>query len=107
MPPTRTGMSYLRPRASTTFSNRKALRARSGSPRNCSRTNGCSSVSLLIGVVTRTSLPACSRPSTYLPSDGQYDGIQGFSLLLACCTLAAFLGDGFHLGDDRARRAHD
>src|SRR5436305_15126514 len=29
-----------------------------------------------MGVVTRTSLPAFSRPSTYLPREGQYDAIQ-------------------------------
>src|SRR5215510_2581798 len=68
-------MSYWRPCASVTFSNRKALRWLSGKPRNCSRTSGCSSVSLLIGTVTRTSLPACSSPSTYCPSVGQYDAV--------------------------------
>src|SRR5215467_65352 len=68
-------MSNLRPCASVTFSNRKALRWLSGNPRNCSRTSGCSSVSLLIGTVTRTSLPACSSPSTYLPRVGQYDAV--------------------------------
>ncbi len=62
MAPISTGMSYLRPLLSTTFSNRKALRAVSGNPRNCKRTSGCSSVSLLIGLVTRISLPARSSP---------------------------------------------
>src|SRR5438477_11948175 len=94
-------MSYLRPRESTTFSNRKAWRWRSGRPRNCSRTSGCSSVSLLIGIVTRTSLPARSRPSTYLPSVGQYDPIR------LSPSLPAFVDDGFHCCDDRFRRAHD
>src|SRR3954471_9562899 len=111
--PTSTGMSYLRPRASTTFSNRNALRWLSGSPRNCSRTSGCSSVSLLIGVVTRTSLPACSRPATYLPSVGQYEAIKfswsvdvrkyrrtihGFGRVL---NLSPLVGDRLHFGDDR------
>src|SRR5882757_6711163 len=107
-PPTSTGMSYLRPRESITFSNRKALRWLSGSPRNCSRTSGCNSVSLLIGMVTRMSLPACSRPSTYLPSEGQYDAIQcSLGGLYSEFGLAAFVGDGFHLGDDGRRGRHD
>jgi hypothetical protein len=62
--PSKTGMSYLRPRLSMTFSNKKALRWLSGSPRNCSRTSGCISVSLFTGIVTRTSFPALSSPST-------------------------------------------
>jgi hypothetical protein len=44
--PNRTGMSYDRPCASATFSNRKAFLSFSSSPRNCSRTRGWSSVSL-------------------------------------------------------------
>src|SRR5262249_39071455 len=76
-------MAYLRPFASVTFSNRNALRWDSGSPRNCRRTSGCSSVSLLIGTVTRTSLPAFSSPSTYWPSVGQYDVIPCLRDLLS------------------------
>src|SRR5262249_45759229 len=97
-------MSYLRPRASTTFSNRNALRWLSGRPRNCRRTSGCSSVSLLIGTVTRTSLPARSSASTYWPSVGQYDAIK-FSPQVY--VLSTFACDGFHLGDDRRRRRDD
>src|SRR4051812_6715896 len=59
-PPTNTGLSYLRPFESTTFSKRNALRSASLSPRNCQRTSGCSSVSLLISRRTRTSLPLAS-----------------------------------------------
>src|SRR3954452_4937214 len=106
-------MSDLRPRLSTTFSNRKARRWFSGSPRNCKRTSGCSSVSLLIGAVTRTSLPALSRPSTYLPSVGQYEAIKfswrldvrkyrrTFHGLGRVLNLSPFVGDRLHLGDDR------
>src|SRR3954452_5787201 len=107
--PTSTGMSYLCPRPSTTFSNRNALRWLSGNPRNCSRTSGCSSVSLLIGVVTRTSLPARSRPSTYLPSVGQYEAIKPSQVAGArrrrrankLLVLSSFVRDGLHFGDDR------
>src|SRR3954467_12336720 len=117
--PTNTGMSYLCPRLSITFSNKNALRWFSGSPRNCKRTSGCSSVSLLIGVVTRTSLPALSRPSTYLPSVGQYEAIKfswrvdartyrrtihGFGRVL---NLSPFVGDRLHLGDDRRWGRHN
>src|SRR5262249_13996436 len=102
--PTSTGMSYLRPFASTTFSNRNALRWLSGRPRNCRRTSGCSSVSLLIGTVTRTSLPARSSASTYWPSVGQYDAIN---FLLTFRVLSALIGDRFQLGHDGRRRRHD
>src|ERR1051325_5246412 len=54
-------MSYLRPWLSVTLVKRKALRSFSGMPpRNCQRTSGCISVSLLIGRVTRTRSPAAS-----------------------------------------------
>src|SRR4051812_22413576 len=104
--PTSTGMSYLCPRLSTTFSNRNALRWLSGNPRNCSRTSGCSSVSLLIGVVTRRSLPARSRPSTYLPSVDQYEAIKSSRVgarrrANELLVLSSFVRDGLHFGDDR------
>src|SRR5688500_5003238 len=46
----------LSPRALVTFSNRKPLRWSCCRPRNCQRTSGISSVSLLIGTVMRVSL---------------------------------------------------
>src|SRR2546423_14702861 len=55
-------MSYLRPLLSTTLVNRNAFLSRSSMPpRNCQRTSGCISVSLLIGRSTRISSPALSR----------------------------------------------
>src|SRR5262245_28671902 len=51
----------LSPRALVTFSNRNPVRCSSDSPRNCQRTSGISSVSLLIGMVTRVSLPRRCR----------------------------------------------
>src|SRR4051812_44550106 len=66
-------MSYLRPLLSMTLLKRKALRSFSAMPpRNCQRTSGCSSVSLLIGRSTVISSPAwssafrCSCRSAYL-----------------------------------------
>src|SRR5690349_17946579 len=54
-------MSYLRPLLSITFVNRNALRSFSAMPpRNCQRTSGCISVSLLIGRSTRMRSPASS-----------------------------------------------
>src|SRR6478609_9756914 len=54
-------MSYLRPLESVTLVNRKALRSFSAMPpRNCQRTSGCISVSLLIGRSTVMSSPAAS-----------------------------------------------
>src|ERR1700722_1315991 len=54
-------MSYLRFLLSTTLVNRKALRSFSSMPpRNCQRTSGCISVSLLMGRSTVTSRPALS-----------------------------------------------
>src|SRR3954468_17650845 len=54
-------MSYLRPLLSVTLVNRNALRSFSAMPpRNCQRTSGCISVSLLIDRSTRTSKPAAS-----------------------------------------------
>src|SRR4029079_14160457 len=73
--PTATGMSYLRPLLSTTFLKRKALRSFSAMPpRNCHRTKGCISVSLLIARSTVMSRPAfssaarCSCRSEYFRS---------------------------------------
>src|SRR6185312_517847 len=59
--PTATPPGTGRPLASTTFSNRKPLRSASGRPRNCQRTSGISSVSLLITREMRRSLPLASR----------------------------------------------
>src|SRR6476661_4730712 len=53
--PTATPPLRLSPRALVTFSNRKPVRCSSFSPRNCQRTSGINSVSLLIGIVTRRS----------------------------------------------------
>src|SRR3954468_16550477 len=53
--PTATPPFRLSPRALVTFSNRKPVRCSSFNPRNCHRTSGISSVSLLIGMVTRRS----------------------------------------------------
>src|SRR5229473_6281998 len=54
-------MSYLRPLLSVTLVNRKALRSFSAMPpRNCQRTSGCISVSLLIARSTRMRSPAAS-----------------------------------------------
>src|SRR5690348_4033995 len=54
-------MSYLRPLPSVTLVKRKALRSFSAMPpRNCQRTSGCISVSLLIARSTRMRRPASS-----------------------------------------------
>src|SRR3954466_3443606 len=74
-------MSYLRPLLSVTLENRNALRSFSAMPpRNCQRTSGCISVSLLIARCTRMSSPAlsrasrCSCRSAYLRSAISVDG---------------------------------
>src|SRR3954471_19942270 len=55
-------MSYFLPLLSVTLRKRKALRSFSAMPpRNCQRTSGCISVSLLIGRSTVISKPAASR----------------------------------------------
>src|SRR5215217_7458443 len=72
-----------------------------------------------MGVVTRTSLPALSRPSTYLPSVGQYEAIK-FSWRAdvrkyhrtihsvgRVLNLSPFVGDRLHLGDDSGRGTDD
>src|SRR5205085_5782555 len=57
-------MSYLRPLLSVTLVKRKALRSFSAMPpRNCQRTSGCISVSLLIARSTRIRRPASSSAS--------------------------------------------
>src|SRR5690348_848644 len=68
-------MSYLRPLLSVTLEKRNAFRSFSAMPpRNCQRTSGCISVSLLIARGTRISRPAlssasrCSCRSGYLRS---------------------------------------
>jgi len=60
---TTTGMSYLHPLASVTWVNRNAfLSGSSIPPRNCQRTRGCISVSLLIGPVDRDEQPGALEP---------------------------------------------
>src|SRR3954471_15145706 len=55
-------MSYFLPLLSVTLRKRKALRSFSAMPpRNCQRTSGCISVSLLIGRSTVIRRPAASR----------------------------------------------
>src|SRR5580765_6225830 len=105
-------MSYLRPLLSVTWLNRNALRSFSAMPpRNCQRTSGCISVSLLMARWTRISSPAlsnasrCSCKSGYLRSAMSVDGDFHFAdqappfRLLGLDELAERLGAA---GDDLA-----
>ena len=85
-------MSYLRPLLSVTLVNRKALRSFSAMPpRNCQRTSGCISVSLLIGPRDRDQEPCRVERAHMIVQIG----------ILACglCALCRFrvgLGKGDH-----------
>src|SRR5262245_21048028 len=102
-------MSYFLPFESTTFLKRNALRSRSAMPpRNCQRTSGCISVSLLIARSTVTSSPAfssarrCSCRSAYFLSMGLFGG----DFLLADDGRPLRLV-GFHHGGELAGGAGD
>src|SRR3990172_153135 len=86
-PPTRTGMSNLRPLLSVMLVNRNALRSSSRwRPRNCQRTSGCISVSLLILRSTTIRSPAffkasiCSWRSGYSRFGAGAADLPGFFL---------------------------
>jgi hypothetical protein len=55
--PTATDVSKRLPRESVRFSNNQPVRCAASGPRNCQRTRGITSVSLLVTRVTRRSRP--------------------------------------------------